>query len=116
MIKKQFFCGFFGFLGFFSLRYFISGNIIDLGFIGFFAFFTNFFIAKINGDKADERYIENCKIAKAFTFDIVTILIFACWGVVLYTKNPDFAYVLLPMIYAVLFNIYGIKLYMLEEK
>ena len=116
MIKKQFLCGFGGLVGFVALRYFISGNILDLGYIGFFAFFSNFFIAKINGDKADERYIENCKKAKAFTFDIATLLIFCCWCLILGTQNPDFAYILIPLIYAVIFNIYGIKLYRLEER
>lgn len=116
MIKKQFFCGFFGFLGFVGLRYFTSGNILDLGFIGCFAFFANFFIAKINGDKADERYIENCKQAKSFAFDVATVLIFSCWVLVLYTRILDLAYVLLSLIYAVVFNEYGIKLYRLEEK
>ncbi|WMJ83770.1 DUF3796 domain-containing protein [Oscillospiraceae bacterium LTW-04] len=116
MIKKQFFCGFFGFLGFVALRYFVSGDILDLGFIGCFAFFANFFIAKIKGDKADERYIENRKEAMAFTFNISTVLIFSCWVLVLYTRNSDIAYVLLPFVYAVIFNIYGIKLYSLEEK
>lgn len=116
MIHKQFFWGFFGFMGFFALRYFAAGDISTLGFLGFFAFFANFFIAKINGDKADERYLENCKAAKAFTFDIAVILIFFCWYLVFYTRNSDLSYILLPIIYAVLLNIYAIKLYLLEEK
>ncbi len=68
MIKKQFYMGFAGFLGFFSLRYFSSGNLLDLTFIGFFAFFTNFIIAKISGDKADESYIGNQPLLPALYF------------------------------------------------
>lgn len=116
MIKKQFLCGFFGFLGFLGFRYFISNNILDLGYLGFFSFFANFFIAKISGDKADERYIENCKKAKAFTFDVAAILIFICWVLILNTKNLYLSYVLLPIVYAIIYNVYGIKLYRLEEK
>ncbi|NLF41517.1 MAG: DUF3796 domain-containing protein [Bacteroidales bacterium] len=116
MIKKQFYMGFAGFLGFFSLRYFSSGNLLDLTFIGFFAFFANFIIAKISGDKADERYIENQKSAMAFTGKFAIIELFAIWCAVTAIRNGLFASLLLSLAYAITLNVYAIKLYMLEEK
>ncbi len=116
MIKKQFYMGFTGFLGFFSLRYFFYGNLLDLTFIGFFAFFTNFIIAKISGDKADERYIENQKSAMAFTGKFAVIELFVIWCVVTAIRNGVVASLLLSLAYAITLNVYAIKLYMLEEK
>src|SRR5690554_5979609 len=83
MIKKQFYLGFVGFLGFMSLCYFFTGNVIDLTSIGFFAFFSNFIIAKISGSKADERYIENKRAALAFTGELAMIEIFILWVAVI---------------------------------
>ena len=116
MIKKQFYMGFAGFLGFIALRYFSSGNLVDLGFIGFFAFFSNFIISKISGDKADERYIENEKTAMAFTGQLMIIEIFAVWALAMFTMKMEVAFVLIPVVYAITLNVYAIKLYILEEK
>ncbi len=68
--------GFPGFLGFVSLRYFYSGNLLDLWYIGFFGFFANFIIAKISGSKEDERYIEDRKTALALTGQLAIIELF----------------------------------------
>ncbi|WP_265341158.1 DUF3796 domain-containing protein [Clostridioides difficile] len=38
--------GFCGFLGFLSLRYFSSGNVADLTYIGFFCFFLKLYYSK----------------------------------------------------------------------
>lgn len=116
MIKKQFYMGFAGFFGFFSIRYFFSGNLIDLISIGFFAFFANFIIAKINGDKADERYIENKKSAMAFVGQFAILELFVLWCATTIIKNGVVASVLLSIAYAITLNVYAIKLYMLEEK
>lgn len=116
MIKKQFYMGFAGFLGFFSIRYFFSGNLLDLTFIGFFAFFANFIIAKIRGDKADERYIENQKSAMAFTGQFTVIELFVLWCAVTVIRDGAIASVLLSLAYAITLNVYAIKLYLLEEK
>ncbi|MGO0904184.1 DUF3796 domain-containing protein [Clostridioides difficile] len=116
MIKKKFFMGFCGFLGFLSFRYFSSGNFSDLMYIGFFAFFANFIIAKINGDKADERYVEDEKSAMAFTGQFAIIELFILWCITIISRNVELMYVLLSIAYAVTLNVYAIKLYMLEEK
>lgn len=116
MIKKQFYMGFVGFLGFMSIRYFYSGNLIDLSFLGFFAFFANFIIAKISGSKEDERYIEDNKVALAFTGQLAIIELFIIWCASIIVRNIDFICVLLSLAYAITLNAYAIKLYILEEK
>lgn len=78
--------------------------------------FANFIIAKISGDKADERYIENQKSAMAFTGKFAIIELFAIWCAVTAIRNGLFASLLLSLAYAITLNVYAIKLYMLEEK
>lgn len=116
MIQKKFFMGFCGFLGFLSLRYFSSGNVADLTYIGFFAFFSNFIIAKINGDKVDERYVQDEKAAMAFTGQFAIIELFILWCIAIVSRNVELMCVLLSITYAITLNVYAIKLYILEEK
>lgn len=116
MIKKQFHTGFFGFLGFISIRYFYTGNLRYLSFIGFFAFFSNFIIAKISGSKEDERYIEDNKIALAFIGRLAIVEIFILWCASLILKNMEIISVLISLAYAITLNAYAIKLYILEER
>lgn len=116
MIKKQFYMGFAGFAGFISLRYFYTGDLLDLVFIGFFAFFANFIIAKISGSKEDERYIEDNKIALAFTGQLAIIEIFILWCASVMIRNSEIISVLISLSYAITLNAYAIKLYILEEK
>lgn len=116
MIKKQFYMGFAGFLGFMSLRYFYSGNLLDLSFIGFFAFFANFIISKISGSKEDERYIEDKKTALAFIGQFAIIELFIIWCATVVVRNIGFICALLSFSYAITLNIYAVKLYILEEK
>jgi len=116
MIKKRFYMGFAGFLGFFSIRYFSSGDLLDLTFIGFFAFFANFILAKISGNKADERYIENQKSAMAFIGQFAIIELFVIWCATTIIRSAVIASLLLSLSYAITLNAYAIKLYILEEK
>ncbi|MDD2481584.1 MAG: DUF3796 domain-containing protein [Lutispora sp.] len=116
MIKKQSYMGFAGFLGFMSLRYFYSGNLLDLWYIGFFAFFANFIIARISGSKEDERYIEDRKIAFTFTGQFAIIELFIIWCATVVIRNIDFICVLVSLSYAITQNLYAVKLYILEEK
>ncbi|MCT4604576.1 MAG: DUF3796 domain-containing protein [Marinisporobacter sp.] len=116
MIKKQFYMGFAGFLGFMSIRYFYSDNLLYLYFLGFFAFFANFIIGKISGSKADERYIEDKKIALAFIGQFAIIELFIIWCATMVVRNIDFIGVLISLSYAITLNVYAVKLYMLEEK
>lgn len=113
--SEKFFMGFCGFLGFLSLRYFSSGNVVDLTYIGF-AFFSNFIIAKINGDKADERYVQDEKAAMAFTGQLAIIELFILWCITIVSRNIELMCVLLSITYAITLNVYAIKLYILEEK
>lgn len=116
MIKKQFYMGFVGLTGFMSFRFFYSRNLLDLMYIGFFAFFSNFFIGKISGSKEDERYIEDKKIALAFTGKLAVIELFIIWCLTMIVKNIELIGVLISLAYAVTLNIYAVKLYILEEK
>ncbi|MDU6337101.1 DUF3796 domain-containing protein [Clostridium sporogenes] len=116
MIKKQFYMGFAGFLGLMSIRYFYSGNLLDLSYLGFFAFFANFIISKISGSKEDERYIEDKKAALAFIGQFAIIELFIIWCATMIMRNIDFICVLLSLAYAITLNAYAVKLYILEEK
>ena len=116
MIKKQFYLGFAGFIGFIGFRFFFTGNIIDLMPIGFFGYFAHFFIAKIGGNSADERYLEDNKTALAFIgkLSIFELFVLMCLGMLL--KNHEIVLVLISVCYGINLLFYAIKLYMLEEK
>ncbi len=116
MIKKQFYMGFVGLMGFMSFRYFYSGNLLDLMYIGFFAFFANFFIGKISGSKEDKRYIEDKKTALAFTGQLAIIELFIIWCFTMVVKNIELISILISSVYAIILNVYAIKLYILEER
>lgn len=108
--------GFAGFLGFMSTRYFYSGNLLDLSYLGFFAFFANFIIAKISGSKEDERYIEDKKAALAFVGQLAIIELFIIWCATVVMRNIGFVCALVSLSYAITLNAYAVKLYILEEK
>lgn len=116
MIKKQFYLGFTGFLGFLSLGFFFTGKLSTLTYLGFFGFFSNFFIASIKGTKADERYLENQKTAMAFTGQFAIIELMILWAILVIFKNITVMFILLPFGFALTLNVYAIKLYLLEEK
>lgn len=116
MFRKNFYLGFLGCIGFFALRYITSQNIYDLAYIGFFAFFSYFFIGKIQGTRTDERFQENQKIAFAWIGKVALLVQCAIWCIALFTRNLEWVFVLSVIGYVVLTNIYAIRLYWLEEK
>ncbi len=116
MTKRQSYFGFIGFMGFMSMRYFSSGNLLDLSYIGFFGFFSYFIIAKISGNKEDERYIKDRNIALAFTGKLAVVELSIIWCATMLIRNIDFICVLLALTYAITINAYAKKLYILEEK
>lgn len=116
MIKKQFYMGFAGFIGLLSLRYSYTYNTFDLWYIGFFAFFANFIIARISGNKEDERYIEDRKTALAFTGRLAIVELFVIWCAAGVIKSAGFICALISLSYAITANVYAVKLYLLEEK
>lgn len=89
---------------------------MDLMPIGFFGFFANFFIARISGDNADERYMEDKKAALAFVGQLAVfeLFILMCLGLLL--ENHAIIPVLISVCYAITTLSYAVKLYMLEEK
>lgn len=115
MIKKQFYMGFAGFFGLFSIRYFTTGDLQWLTFIGFFAFFANFILARIKGDKLDERYLQNRTQALAFVGSLAILELFALWCCALLIQNNLLMAVLLSGCYALTLLCYAAKLYRLEE-
>ncbi|WP_312648136.1 DUF3796 domain-containing protein [Aminipila sp.] len=109
--------GFLGFVGFQAFRYFGSGNVNDLTYIGFFGFFAFFFIAKISGNRTDERYVEDVKIAKAFMGNLafIEITMLMILGV---KESPirEYLFILVSACFASLIISYAVKLYILEER
>lgn len=116
MIKKQFYFGFFGFLGFKSLLYFKTGDISYLSNVAFFAFFSSFFTGRVSGSKEDERYIENSKAALAFTAPLGFLALAIIWSSTVLIKDIELIRALIFLLLAILVNVAGIKLYILEEK
>lgn len=116
MFRKNFYLGFLGCIGFFALRYVTSHNLYDLAYLGFFAFFSNFFIGKIQGTRTDERFQENQKIAFAQIGKIAILMQFAIWCIALLTGKLEWVFVLSVIGYVALTNFYAIRLYWLEEK
>ncbi|MFW6035171.1 MAG: DUF3796 domain-containing protein [Halothermotrichaceae bacterium] len=64
------FLGILGFIGFTGFQYFQSHNTTALSYFAFFGFFSFFWISRISSEMADERYLENVRKAKAFTFQV----------------------------------------------
>ena len=116
MIKKQFYMGFAGLIGFLSLKFFFTGEVLDLMPIGFFGFFANFFIARISGDSTDERYMEDKKTALAFIGQLAVIELFVLMCLGLLLGNHAIVPALISVCFAVTALSYAVKLYMLEEK
>lgn len=116
MFRKNFYLGFLGCIGFLSLRYVASGDIYDLSYLGFFAFFSYFFFGKIQGTRTDERFQENQKMAFALIGKIAIPVQCAIWCIALFTKNFTWVFLLSVIGYAAFTNIYAIRLYWLEEK
>lgn len=116
MIRKKIYVGFLGFLGFFSCRYFMTGEIANLTYLGFFSFFGYFFLGKIQGDRADERYLEDQRTAFAFVGQLAVFLLAAIWIVGLFLDNLEITFILAVIAYVVLILAYAVKLYWLEER
>src|SRR5690554_971237 len=71
--KNLKFMGFVGFLGFMGFQYFRDYNIDSLSYFAFFGFFSYFWISKIAAEMIDERYLENSRRAKAFSFNLAVV-------------------------------------------
>ena len=105
-------------LGFwdFAGRYFMTGDITSLAYLGFFSFFGFFFLGKIQGDQADERYQEDRKTALAFIGHLALFLLAAIWIIGLFMSNLEVTFILVVIAYVVLILAYAVKLYWLEER
>lgn len=115
--NRQFvFLGFLGFLGFGGFQYFNNHNFGALSQFAFFGFFAYFWIGRIANKMADERYIENSRNAKAFTFNIAIIEF-----IILYLIAPlnfitkEILTVASALCFASLIIFYAIKFYRLEK-
>ena len=109
--------GFLGFLGFMGFQYFEDNNIASLSYFAFFAFFGYFWISKIAAEMIDERYLENSRKAKAFTFNIAVIE-----SAVLYLITPlsmvskGLLTVVTALCFASLLISYAIAFYLFEKR
>jgi hypothetical protein len=116
MIKKEFYFGFLGLIGFKSLLYFYTGDVSNLSYVAFFSFFSFFSIGRVSGSKEDERYIENRKTALAFIAPLGIIALAIIWSSTVLIRDIDLIRALIFLLSAILINVHGVKLYMLEEK
>lgn len=98
------------------MLYFYTGNVSDLVYIGFFGFLSCFFTGKISGSKEDERYIENRKTALAFIAPLGILALMIIWSSTVLIIDIELIRALIFLLSAILLNVYGIKLYILEEK
>ncbi len=111
------FLGFFGFFGFLGFQYFVTHNISALSFFAYFGFFSYFWIAKIANDMVDERYIENARNAKAFTFHIAILEFIVLYLITpLHFINKEIITVISALCFASLIIIYAIAFYQFEKK
>ncbi|HHY09721.1 MAG TPA: DUF3796 domain-containing protein [Firmicutes bacterium] len=107
--------GFLGFLGFLGFRYFQTGEIRWLFCFGYFAFFADFWIAKIATTIPDERYRENTVLAKAFVGNLALVELAVLFAVGVFWPHPTFLILAITLMWASLVIAYGVKLYVLEE-
>lgn len=111
------FLGFLGFLGFGGFRYFQTHDISTLGNFAYFGFFAYYWIGKIAGDMVDERYLENARKARAFTF-YIALLEF----IILYMAAPmkfitkEILTAVLALCFASLLVIYAVAFYNFEKE
>lgn len=115
--KKIGYLGFIGFTGFNAFKFFSSGNVADLAYIGYFGFFAYFFVAKISGNRMDERYYEDVKTAKSFmgNLALTEIVLMMILGTLIPLVR-EYMLVLVSACFASLIIAYAIKLYILEER
>ncbi len=76
MKKNSRFIWLLGFLGFMGFGYFYDGDPSSLFYFSFFGYFSFYFIGKIAGDMADERYMDNSRKALVKTSGLPIVSIF----------------------------------------
>lgn len=108
--------GYLGFTGFLGFQYFINHDPIFLSYFGSFGFFAYFWISKISREMLDERYVENSKVAKAFTLDIA-VFEFAILYLSTLTSGitKEILLIIIPLCFSSLIIIYAMKFYKLEK-
>ncbi len=121
--RTSWFAGFLSLFGLLGFRYFTTHDPSYLNYFAFFAFLSNFFLARINLSILDERYYEDVREAKAFAFDVALaeIVAFFIINVIMSMYLPaaiieHVSVGLIAICYASLVTAYGIKLYNLEER
>lgn len=115
--KRSKYMGFLGVCGLLAFRFFVSGDVNDLGYLGYFGFFAYFIVAKISGNRADERYREDAVRAQAFTgsLALVEMAATATLGIAIPALR-EYLPVLLFACFASLLIAYAVRFYTLEEK
>lgn len=110
------FWGFLGFLGFRGFEYFQNYEIASLSNFAFFGFFSYFWISRIANEMADERYLENSRNAKAFTFNLaVGEFIILYLAAPLDFVSKEILTVASALCFASLLICYSIRFYRLEK-
>ena len=113
--KKQFYLGFLGLLSLQGLRYFSTGDVSSLCWFGFLGNFGYFWISRIGLERPDERYYDDVQKAKAFSFNVATLEIVVLLILALFLPGAPLIFGV-AVCFASLPLIFGIKLYLLEER
>ena len=115
--KNLKYLGFLGFLGFMGFRYFRDYNIAALSYFAFFAFFGYFWISKIAAEMIDERYLENSRRAKAFSFNLAVIELTILYLIAPLTMiSREILTVVSALCFASLLISYAITFYLFEKR
>lgn len=110
------FMGFVGFIGFNGFQYFQNHDITTLSYFAFFGFFSYFWVSRIANEMADERYIENSRNAKAFTYNVAIFeFIILFLTAPLNFMSKEILTAVLALSFASLLIIYAIAFYKFEK-
>ena len=113
--KNLFYLGFLGLLSLNGLRYFSTGDVSLLCWFGYLGSFAFFWTSRIGLERPDERYYEDILKAKAFTFNITLLEMTVLFMLALFLPGTPLI-LCLAICFGSLPLIYGIKLYLLEER
>lgn len=115
--KNLKFMGFLGFLGFMGFRYFRDFNPAFLSYFAYFGFFSYFWISKIAAEMIDERYLENSRKAKAFSFNLAVVEFIILFLIApLSLVSRELLTVVIALCFASLLLSYAIAFYFFEQR
>lgn len=112
---KKIILGLFGCVGFLSLRYLSTKDLMDLSYIAAFALFGNLLpdkAAHLSGD----LLAQNKRRASVFTNRLTVFLLLAVWLMTLLFRNFHLTFALVSVTVAIVINCYAITLHLLNRR